>query len=122
MSQIFVAGIENRVPVVGALVVTMTSVDPLVLTPAWLTCPGALCAEDGLMFQGVTVGYGPLVGRLRPPRLPWVQRGTPAAARRIIAEQIAAAPRDVSGPVDVLEMTAAGTRWVGREQESRCGL
>ena len=50
----------------------------------------------------------------------WLERGDSAAARKLIDLQLAATPDTVAAPVDVLEVTAAGARWVGREHNSEC--
>lgn len=126
--EIVVGGTEPDAPtvVVAAIFdVTLKTVEPLALPARWLTCPGLWC-PDGRLFHGASVATattaGPVVERITPPRVSWVERGDAAAALRIIREQIAATPRDVRGPVDVLEVTAGGARWVERERGSLCGV
>jgi hypothetical protein len=49
-----------------------------------------------------------------------VEWANAAAARRIIAAQIAVTPHEVSRPIDVLQITAAGARWIERDPGSLC--
>jgi hypothetical protein len=91
---------------------------PLELSAVWVTCPGPRCG-DGTLFLGAGVD-GPVRTLLKSPRPAWVERADTAAAGRIITEQIAATPRQVAPPVDVLEITSGGARWVQRDPLSRC--
>lgn len=97
----------------GTLVTEMS--EPFALRPQWLECPGSWCPDGQLRF-GVTVDpTGPMMTALAA-----VERADASTARRLIDLQIRASPSEVSGPVDVVQVDAGGTRWVGREPGSRC--
>jgi hypothetical protein len=50
----------------------------------------------------------------------WAEVATASVARQIIGMQIDAMPKDVAGPVDTIEVTAGGPRWVDRDPKSKC--
>jgi hypothetical protein len=83
-------------------------------------CPGALCDSPGRVLHGASVG-GIIPDLLvKQPRPAWVERADAAAARRLIQMQIQRTPDMVKPPIDVLEITASGARWVDRSAMSTC--
>lgn len=122
VAQLFVAGVDHGQPVLGTFMLTLRELDPVSLQAHWLTCPGDLCnAADGRAFHGASVDpSGPAVRYLQAPRPAWVEAANGQAANRIIREQIAGSPDLVGGPIDVIELSRRGARWVDRDERSRC--
>jgi hypothetical protein len=119
--NVLVAGIDHGTPTVGYFNVTLTSKEPLKLNETALTCPGAAC-PDGRLFYGSAIVDEPAMRLLTTtPRPAWLELADAAAARRLIALQIAATPDTVGGPIDVLEIRADGhAAWTGRDRASVC--
>lgn len=103
----------------AVFIVVLDSITPLALTPAFLQCPGHWC-PTGEVEYGASIAAGPLMALLTSPLAPWVARRDATAARRIITSQIQAAPTEVAGPIDVLQITSAGAAWVDRDPASAC--
>lgn len=80
-------------------------------------CPGALCHDGSMSLVASAAGGSDRVRGVLPD---WVKRGDAAAATRIIEEEIEKTPGFVAAPIDVLELTNAGARWIDRDQASRC--
>lgn len=117
--QAVVGGVEAGVPAIGFFGVTLTTRSPAAFAESSVTCPGNCLS--GRVFAGWSRADGPVVDLIREPRPLWLEVAGAAAARRLIEMQIKATPRFVGGPVDVLEITAGGARWVGRDKASACG-
>jgi hypothetical protein len=116
---IVVAGLDHGVLSVGRFGADVVRQQPFALEDYGATCPGRLC-PDGRLLYGVSQ-QGPVVDLLlKRPRPDWLERADAPAARRLIAMQIAATPERVGGPIDVLELTAAGARWAERDPQSAC--
>jgi hypothetical protein len=90
---------------VGIMVVTVETLTPVTLSASWHACPGAAC-PTGTFRYAATVADGPLTDWVRSDDVADV-----ASVKRTIAQQIAAAPTEIGGPVDVVELTASGSRW-----------
>ena len=88
------------------------------LTNTWVECPGPSCG-NGIVTYSASVP-GPARAKMRGPLLWWVALRNGAAARRLIEEQITATPMQVSRPIDVLEITTKGPRWMQPDRESLC--
>jgi hypothetical protein len=113
-SLIVVAGSDATDPTTLQVgVFTLLVGEPFQLTERWRTCPG-MC-PDGHLALGASMAAGPVLTRAKS-----VPRDAPSA-RQLIHAQIDATPTKVRGPIDVLEMSAAGARWVGRDPATRCG-
>ena len=103
---------------VGVYLASLATADPFTVTTETATCPGQLCPTGGYYLVGEPgdAPRNPLLKALPP----WFQRGDAAAARQFITEQIAFTPELARPPVDVLEINAAGARWVDRQSDSAC--
>jgi hypothetical protein len=119
-TSITVAGTNSHDPVLRAALfqIRIVATDPVTLSAGWYECPGD--CEGGKMFNASSVAEGPIVGRVRAPRVAWVEAGTPTAARYLVAEQSLHAPQLVGGPIDTLVIDATGSRWFVRDAESLC--
>jgi len=103
---------------VGVFMVSLKTAEPFEVVAESGTCPGALCPTGGYYLIGEPgdAPPNPMVKALPP----WFQQANAAAARRFITEQIAFTPQLAKPPVDILELTAAGPRWVDRGPGSAC--
>jgi len=110
--------IADTTMIVGVFMVSLKTADPFEVMVETGTCPGTLCATGSYYLVGEP-GDAPPNPLLKA--LPsWFQRGDAAAARQFITEQIAFTPLLARHPIDVLEITTTGARWVGREESSAC--
>lgn len=116
--QAVIGGVEAGVPTIGFFGVTLTTRTPAVFAESAVVCPGS--CMDGHVFAGWSRTDGPVVTLIRAPRPLWLDVGGPAAARRLIEMQVKATPKFVGGPIDVLEITTIGARWIGRDPASSC--
>jgi hypothetical protein len=116
---IYVAGMSEGVLTVGSFGADVEAISPLTLVTYGSTCPGPVC-PDGRLFLGNSITSKPAIALLRAPRPEWVERGDAATARRLIELQADATPQQVGRPVDALEITMGGARWVDRSPASTC--
>lgn len=120
MIEVLIAGMDGGELKLGFFGALLKSQHPRELVAGGLVCPGALCDSPGRVLHGASVG-GVIPDLLvRQPRPAWLERGDAAAARRLIGLQIARTPHLVKGPIDVLELTTAGARWINRDARSAC--
>ena len=103
---------------VGVFVVSLKAADPFEVAAQAGTCPGRLRPTGGYYLVGEP-GDAPPYPLLKTLP-PWFQRGDAAAARQFITEQIAFTPPLARPPIDVVEISAAGARWVERDARSVC--
>jgi hypothetical protein len=121
MLEIIVGGNDHGVLTVGAYNVELKRREPFELSATSGTCPGEWCADGRVFFSASVDADKPAIRLMSmKPRPAWLQRGDAVAARRLIELQIAATPQSVGPPIDVLEITSSGARWVGRETASQC--
>jgi hypothetical protein len=103
---------------VGVFMVSLKTAEPFEVSTEMGTCPGTLCPTGRYYLVGEP-GDAPPNPLLKA--LPaWFQRGDAAAARQFINEQIAFTPQLARHPIDVLEITPTGARWVEPEDGSAC--
>jgi hypothetical protein len=79
------------------------------------TCPGALCPLGSYFLVGQAAGAAPAA---LPAWFPG--DATAATARRFIEAEIGRVPHLARPPIDVLELAAAGARWIERDAQSAC--
>jgi hypothetical protein len=123
LTQITVGGVNDYDTVLrlGAFTALVERIEPsLMLKTMWFQCPGNWCPDGRVLDGGTVAETGPLMKALQAPRADWVERGDAAAAARLIREQITATPNEVGGPIDVLEITVTGARWIDPDPASRC--
>jgi hypothetical protein len=116
--SIIVATMDGAIPKLGAFQTSLVSTSPVRFTTQRWSCPGSACPDGGFAVLGTSRG-GAMneVIRTKPA---WLLSGSPGAARQIIDLEIIKTPGFVSAPVDVLEITASGARWVNRDPKSAC--
>jgi hypothetical protein len=120
MLTVIVGGMDGETPAVGMYTAELQSRAPFTLTISGATCPGAWC-PDGVVVTTFSIAEGPATQFIRArPRPAWLDRGDAAAARRLIALQVADTPMKVGGPIDVVQIDRQGARWIGRETTSLC--
>jgi hypothetical protein len=117
---VYIVGLERGVPTLGRFGVDVVALRPFRLDAYVGVCPGRMC-PDGHLFDGVSVAGEPALKLLRTtPRPPWLAVGDAAAARHLIELQADATPERVGRPIDVLELSRAGVRWIKRDARSAC--
>jgi len=120
--EVLVAGVDGGVLTLGYYGALLKSQKPRELVAGGLICPGAFCDSPGRVLHGASVG-GVIPDLLaKQPRPAWLDRADASAARRLIQMQIDKTPQYVAGPIDVLEITAGGARWIDRDARSACSV
>jgi hypothetical protein len=113
--RIVIGGVEARVPTLGVFSAILLKKDPPTFLPSTFRCPGAQCSDEQPVFvTGGPSATGPVVRLIQAPRPDWVERADVSAARRLIELEIHETPRLVGPPIAIVEITAAGARWIER--------
>jgi hypothetical protein len=102
----------------GVMAVTLKAANPFEVTAESGVCPGAICPTGNYFLAGEPgdAPPNPLLKALPP----WFQRGDAAAARRFIEDEIRFVPQLARPPIDVIEITRVGARWVDQDAQSAC--
>lgn len=121
LSQIIVAGTNPNDPTLraGLFWTTLVRRSPFELSTYWNECPSPRCG-DGNLFVGAS-NDGPVRTLIKRPRPAWVERADTDAARRLITMQIATPHSQAGPPIDIVEITSTGARWVQPDPASLCG-
>jgi hypothetical protein len=98
--------------------VTLKTASPFEVTTTVGTCPGQLCPLGSYYQIGEPGGAPP--NPMTKELLAWFMAADGAAARRFIEGQTLHSPDVARGPIDTLDLTAAGPRWHAREAGSPC--
>src|SRR5271157_2642480 len=86
------------------------------LTARTIICPGSCEQSTELFYLGYWERIKPYVATSSGPR----SVGSAAAIDRLIRLEIAAHPSEVSAPINILELTRAGARWL--QNGGNCAL
>ena len=86
------------------------------LTARTFICPGSCSHSTELFYLGYWERIKPYVATSSGPR----NVGSAAAIDRLIRLEIAAHPNEVSTPINILELTRAGARWL--QNGGNCAL
>jgi hypothetical protein len=86
------------------------------LTTRTTICPGSCKPSTELFYLGYWERIQPYVATSSGPR----NVGSAASIDRLIRLEIAAHPNEVSAPIDILELTKSGARWL--QNGGNCSL
>jgi hypothetical protein len=115
--HVIIGGVEHGRLMLGLFLVDLKQREPFELRVQRL----ATQPDDEPLYYTGSVDWDALSTKLmKKPRPAWLQRGDAAAARQLIHMQSVDTPTKVGPPIDVLEITTAGARWVLRDPESKC--
>jgi hypothetical protein len=112
--QLAVAQVVNRTPMLGIIELQQSRGSRL--TVRTTICPGNCRQDNALFYLGYFDRIGPYVAGRGQPR----SVGSPASIDRLIRMEMQAHPRDVGAPINILELTSDGARWL--QNGGNCSL
>lgn len=86
------------------------------LTATLTICPGSCRADNSMFYLGYWDRIKPYVADSGQPR----SVGSAASIDRLIRMEITAHPKEVGGPINILELNTAGARWL--QNGGNCSL
>jgi hypothetical protein len=119
---VFWAGVgrmDGHTPELAIVRAAIKDYAPLALDVVAVTCPGDCAA--GWLAAGIAAERGPIAEDLASTPYPaWLAPLDGAAAYRLLSEQADATPARIRRPIDVLEISRDGARWIDRSPDSYC--
>src|SRR5208337_2305630 len=113
--QLAVAQTVRGQPMLGIVELRRTGVGNQ-FTSSTTICPGSCSRRPGIFFFGYWERIKPYVASSGQPR----SVASAASLDRLIRLEIGAHPAEVSGPINILELTGSGARWL--QNGGNCSL
>lgn len=113
--QLAIAQVVDRQPMLGIVELRQLP-GTKTLTVQTTVCPGNCRADDAIFYLGYWERVQPYVAGAGQPR----SVASAASLDRLIRMEMQAHPREVGGPVNILELTGYGARWL--QNGGNCSL
>lgn len=112
--QLAVAQMVNRQPMLGIIEVRQTGSS--LIAAKTMVCPGNCRPDDAIFYLGYWERIEPYVAASGQPR----SIESAASIDRLIRMEMRTHPREIGGPINILEITSQGARWL--QNGGNCSL